>query len=207
LFVAFAAVAACGHDAPPAPATAPLPPAATGELRAPQAFASIADPAERSRQMFVEASRVFLHPRCVNCHPTGDVPHQRDDLQLHDPPVTRGEDDRGVVGMRCGTCHQDDNLPLARVPGAKGAEWHLAPREAAWVGRSPAAICAQLKDKTRNGNRTLAQIADHAAHDPLVTWAWAPGQGRTSAPGTQAAFGALVAAWIETGAACPTEKP
>ena len=42
------------------------------------------------------------------------------------------------------------------------------------------------------------------AKDELVGWAWKPGVGREPAPGTQAAFGALVKAWAESGAACPT---
>jgi hypothetical protein len=41
------------------------------------------------------------------------------------------------------------------------------------------------------------------AEDHLVGWAWNPGDGRKPAPGTQAQFGALVQAWIDTGAKCP----
>ena len=42
------------------------------------------------------------------------------------------------------------------------------------------------------------------AKDELVGWAWKPGVGREPAPGTQPAFGALVKAWADSGAACPT---
>jgi hypothetical protein len=72
-----------------------------------------------------------------------------------------------------------------------------------WLGKSPAAICAQIKDSARNGGKSLAQIQDHLAHDPLVAWGWAPGADRKPAPGTQAELGALAQAWIQTGAACP----
>jgi hypothetical protein len=41
------------------------------------------------------------------------------------------------------------------------------------------------------------------AYDALVGWGWHPGGTRTPAPGTQKQFGELVAAWIQTGAACP----
>ena len=92
---------------------------------------------------------------------------------------------------------------LARVPGAPN--WHLALKSMAWVGRSPRSICEQLKDPTRNGDKTLGEIAEHAAHDGLVAWGWAPGHGRTTPPGDQASFGELIAAWVETGAACPDE--
>ncbi len=174
------------------------------DLRPPEAFASIADRDERSRALFVEASRVLFHPRCANCHPYDDSPRQRDAREAHDPPVTRGDDDRGVPAMRCGSCHQDENLELARVPGA--GEWRLAPRSMAWMGKTPAAVCAQVKDPARNGGRSLAKLVDHAAHDPLVAWGWAPGHGRTPAPGSQERFAALVAAWVESGAGCPAEE-
>jgi hypothetical protein len=184
-------------------ATAPpvqLPEVAQEQLRAPGAFAVYTERAERSRALFTEAARVLLHPRCVNCHPSGDVPLQAQG-RLHDPPVLRGPEDRGVVGMECSSCHQDRNLELAPVPGAPN--WHLAPRSMAWVGRDASALCEQLKDPARNGGKSLAQIVDHSEHDALVAWGWAPGAGREPAPGSQAQFGALVAAWADTGAECP----
>ncbi len=174
------------------------------DLRAPDSFASISDRDQRASAIFLEASRVMLHSRCVNCHPNGDSPTQGDERRLHDPPVQRGADNHGAVGMRCDTCHQDHNLELARVPGAP--KWGLAPREMFWSGRTPASLCEQLKDPKRNGGRTLAQIVDHSAHDPLVGWGWAPGPTREPAPGTQAKFGALIQAWADSGAACPQEK-
>jgi hypothetical protein len=173
------------------------------ELRSVADFAVINDREARSRALFLEASRVLFHPRCVNCHPSGDIPHQGMQLALHDPPVQRGPEDRGVPGMECSSCHQDRNQPLTRVPGAPG--WHVAPFEMAWVGRSPAQVCNQLKDPARNGGKTLAQLVEHNAHDELVGWGWAPGAGREPAPGTQEQFGALTAAWVETGAECPEE--
>ncbi len=180
-----------------------LPKAGPTELRPLEAFNVIQDRAERSRALFLEASRVMLHPRCANCHPDGDAPLQGNDWRVHDPPAVRGPEDRGVVGMECTSCHQDRNIELARLPGAPN--WHLAPRSMAWVGRTPRAICEQLKDPTRNGGKTLAQIVEHNAHDELVAWGWAPGKGREPAPGTQQSFGAITAAWVETGAECPSE--
>lgn len=146
----------------------------------------------------------MLHPRCTNCHPSGDTPYQGSEARKHDPPVARGEHDQGVPGLECTSCHQDRNQELARVPGAP--KWHLAPREMAWVGLTPAALCAQLKDPARNGGKTLAQIAEHAAHDELVAWGWSPGADREPVPGTQKVFGALVEAWVKDGAACPREE-
>lgn len=196
------ALAGCGGSrATPAPIP-PLRDVARTELRTVADFASIGDRATRSRALFLEASRVLLHPRCVNCHPDGDIPHQRM-LEVHEPPVLRGPKNEGVPGMECVSCHQDRNQPLTRVPGAPN--WHLAPIEMAWVGKSAAYICKQLKDPARNGGKTLAQIVEHNAHDKLVAWGWAPGADREPAPGTQQQFGALTAAWVETGAECPDE--
>jgi hypothetical protein len=180
----------------------PPAPAAAGKLLAPEAFAGISDRDTRSRAMFVEVSRVLLHARCVNCHPADDSPRQGDRGELHDPPVVRGPADRGVVGMQCQTCHQDRNLELARVPGAK--DWHLAPLDMAWQGKTPGELCVQLSDPMRNGGRTLAQIEEHLGHDALVAWGWAPGSGRASAPGTQQELATLFHAWIESGAVCPS---
>lgn len=192
-------LAACASPRPSA-----TPPAAEPRaLRDPASFSPIADRGERSRALFLEASRVFLHPRCVNCHPDGDSPAQGMDLHRHDPQVWRGKDDGGIVGMRCTGCHQDHNLELARVPGAP--HWQLAPHAMAWVGKSPHQICEQMKDPDRNGHRTLQQIASHNAHDELVAWGWKPGHGREPAPGTQEELGRLVQAWVESGAECPAE--
>jgi len=122
----------------------------------------------------------------------------------HQPPVTRGPDNHGVVGMECTSCHQDRNLVQARVPGVP--DWHLAPREMAWIGKTPRQICEQIKDRTRNGGKSLEQIIEHNAHDrALVAWGWSPGSDREPAPGSQEQFGAIVAAWVETGAECPSE--
>jgi hypothetical protein len=173
-----------------------------GELRTVDEFLAIGNRADRSRALFVEAARVLMHPRCVNCHPDGDTPHQRTG-ELHDPPVVRGAEDRGVPGNECATCHQDKNQDLTRVPGAP--QWHLAPLAMAWVGKSASHICNQMKDPRRNGGKTLAQIVEHTAHDALVGWGWHPGHGREPVPGTQEQFGALVAAWVDTGAECPPE--
>jgi len=50
---------------------------------------------------------------------------------------------------------------------------------------------------------TLRKIVDHMGKDELVGWAWKPGADRAPAPGTQAALGALVNAWADSGAVCP----
>jgi hypothetical protein len=175
--------------------------AASGPLRGPEAFAGISDAEDRSVALFQEASRVLLHPRCLNCHVAGDSPTQGVRAELHEPPLVRGPDDDGVVGMHCGSCHAASNGALSRVPGAPG--WKLPPASMAWLDKTPGAICEQLRDTERNGARSLEQIAEHSAHDPLVAWGWEPGADREPPPGTQQQFAQLITAWIESGATCP----
>jgi hypothetical protein len=200
LFVLLIACGASDRGATPVERPGAAAPSTAG-LRGPEAFAAIADRDARARALFGEVGRVIEHPRCLNCHPDGDAPTQGDLGRAHEPPVARGDDGGGAPGLPCASCHQDANAALARVPGAPG--WRLAPRAMAWRGRSLAAICAQWKDPARNGGRTLAQLLEHVAHDPLVGWGWAPGADRAPAPGSQAVLAALVAAWIDSGAACP----
>ncbi|QRM44781.1 Isoquinoline 1-oxidoreductase subunit [Rhizobium sp. BG4] len=171
-------------------------------------FASIADQKARSVALFEEAGKVIEHPRCLNCHPAGDRPLQTMAMHPHQPPVTRGDGGMGVPGMMCNTCHGPENAAivgqsptLKSIPG--NPAWHLAPIEMAWVGKSLGEICQQLKDPKRNGGRDLSKIVEHMSHDSLVGWGWNPGDGREPAPGTQAEFGELIKAWVDTGAACP----
>jgi hypothetical protein len=174
---------------------------ASNTLASPESFAAIGDTDKRSAAIFTELGKVLTNPRCVNCHPAGDRPHQGDVSRLHQPPVTRGPDGHGVGNMHCSLCHQAANFDPGRVPGHP--EWHLAPREMAWEGKTLSEICAQLKDPARNGGRKVEDLVHHIGADTLVGWAWAPGFGRTPAPGTQQEAGALVEAWVKTGAACP----
>jgi hypothetical protein len=201
-----AALAAALLSAPARPQT---PTSAATELRPPTAFAAIADQAARSRALFSEVAKVLTSPRCINCHPAGNHPTQGDDRHPHDPPVARGTAGDGVPGAPCQACHMSRTVDL--FPGAVASyqsipghpRWELAPLEMAWQGKSIDDICRQLKDKSRNGGRDLAMLQQHVANDDLVAYGWAPGKGRIPAPGTQALAGALVQAWIDTGAECP----
>lgn len=173
----------------------------TQGLSPPETFASIADTEARSAAMFTELAKVLTHPRCMNCHPSGDRPRQTDQRRLHQPPVFRGADGHGLEAMRCAICHGEGNFDAARMPGHPA--WHLAPREMGWEGKTLPEICAQLKDPVRNGRRDGAALVEHIGSDTLVGWAWHPGYGREPGPGTQAIAGALVEAWFATGAGCP----
>jgi hypothetical protein len=178
------------------------------DLRPLASFSSIGDQAERSRALFNEVAKVITHPRCMNCHPAGDRPLQGNDQHAHLPPAPRGEAGVGVAGLTCSACHTEKNFTLVgtdasykSIPGHP--RWQLAPLEMAWEGKTLRQICEQIKDPARNGGRTLALLHEHLAHDDLVAWGWAPGEGREPAPGTQAQLGELTQAWIDTGAQCP----
>jgi hypothetical protein len=144
----------------------------------------------------------------MNCHPAGDTPHQGDDRHVHKPTALRGANDTGVAGLPCASCHTDNNFTLPvgaasyqSIPG--NPRWAVAPIEMAWQGKTIGEICRQLKDPARNGGRDLVLLHEHMAKDDLVAWGWRPGAGRQPAPGTQEQFGAIVQAWIDTGAECP----
>jgi hypothetical protein len=178
------------------------PPANPVTLKAVSDFDSITDRSARAVALFEEAGKVIQSPRCLNCHPATERPTQTDRMRPHQPLVIRGEAGMGAPGgLVCTTCHHDTNFDPAGVPG--NPVWHLAPAEMAWQGKSLGQICAQIKDRDRNGGRDMAGLIRHMAEDPLVGWGWNPGAGRTPAPGTQKQFGDLIRAWADAGAACP----
>jgi len=176
-------------------------------LRAPSEFSGLQDGQARSRALFTEATKVIMSPRCVNCHPAGDHPLQGDDQHPHEPFVPRGDSGMGIAGNTCQACHTDRNFTVGDGARYKSIPGHprgaLAPIEMAWQGKSASQICAQLKDRDRNGGRDLAQLHEHLAKDDLIAWGWNPGAGREPVPGTQARLGELIQAWIDTGAQCP----
>ena len=114
-----------------------------------------------SAAAFVAMGQVLTHQRCMNCHPSTESPTQGEEMAAHQPPVFRGEDGLGAVGMWCSTCHGEDNAPLLEragsMPGAKG--WHLAPASMSWQGKSLGEICEQIKDRSRNGDKSLEDLA------------------------------------------------
>ncbi|MEO0652098.1 MAG: hypothetical protein AAFZ65_15600 [Planctomycetota bacterium] len=181
-------------------------PAAAGGLAvllAARPAATEPDPAatERSLAAFSDIARVLRHPRCLNCHPMGDRPHVDDEARLHGMNVQRGPDGHGAPGLHCSTCHRDANQDLVGVPGAP--HWHLAPRPMGWEGLDDHDLAATLIDRAKNGDRSLGDLREHMAHDPLVLWGWNPGAGRSAVPTPHDQFIAALDAWIEDGAPLP----
>lgn len=165
--------------------------------------------AARGQQAWEEIYAVFSHPRCSNCHVEGERPMWSGAhygvTRVHAFNVQRGIDGSGFgnAGLRCTTCHFNNNSNVFHGP--PGAEnWHLAPPEMVWFGKSSAEICAQIKDPNRNGGRTLDEVAAHVRDDGLVGWGWSPGPGREPAPGSAEETFKAIQTWAAAGAPCPS---
>jgi mono/diheme cytochrome c family protein len=157
-----------------------------------------------ARAAFLEAYKVLMHPRCLNCHPAGDVPLQGDDSHLHPQNVRRGPDGKGLYALKCANCHQLANLPGANMPPGN-PNWHLPTAEMPLVfqGKTPGELARQLKDPKQNGNKTLEQLLHHVSEDKLVLGGWDPGDGRTKPPLSHAEFVRKMRERIEKGADSP----
>ena len=147
---------------------------------------------------------VLRHPRCINCHSSGDFPRQGDEGHPHAMNVRRGTSGMGVTAEKCSVCHQDHNLAEAHLPpGAPG--WRLPPAGTPmiWQGLTDREICEQLKDPARNGHNSPNDLIEHFGTDKLVAWGWNPGPGRTPVPMPRDELVAKVKIWVAAGGACP----
>src|SRR5713226_935300 len=111
-----------------------------------------------ARAAFLAAYPVLMHPRCMHCHPAGDIPLQGDDGHPHSQGVKRGPDGEGKYGMKCSACHQNTNLSGANMPPGVSSKWHMPPANMRMVfeGKSAGALCQQLKNRRLNGGKTIA---------------------------------------------------
>lgn len=156
-----------------------------------------------SVKAFMSVYKVLMSPRCMNCHPAGDVPLQGEDSHLHTMLPQRGQDGKGVYAMKCANCHQAANtLGLHTPPG--NPNWHLPPADMKMVfqGRTAHQLAKQLSDPARNGHKTKAQLIEHA-DDTLVLAGWHPGEGRSLPPMSHEDFKKAWITWINKGAYAP----
>jgi hypothetical protein len=191
LIIAIALLAACGKG--PTATTSPT------QLPTPDRAAGLA--------AFETVRGVLQHPRCQNCHPSGDAPLQGDDGHVHNQNVQRGPTGNGMVGEECSTCHGPANPPSAygeHVPPGNAKSWHMPPPEQklVFVGVEPGALCEQIKDPARNGGKDMAALRTHL-DDPLVVWGWAPGFGRAPVATPRDTFLTAWDTWARAGAPCP----
>jgi alcohol dehydrogenase (cytochrome c) len=164
-----------------------------------------------------------------------DYPRQGDDRHPHYYSVLRGDifdfetaERTGIVhpgmGMpveRCSSCHGANNDPKTGIPGAHDPAnpgetfWFMAPASMAWESKpgvtlSGPELCAMIKDKSRNGNRELADTLHHLTTEILVLWGYDPGtrpngEPRTKPPIDHDTLVLEFAQWMNQGAPCPTE--
>ena len=158
----------------------------------------------KSVKAFMQVYEVLISPRCVNCHPAGDVPLQGEEQHLHAMLPQRGIDGKGVSAMKCATCHQSTNTPGVHMPPGN-PNWHLPPADMKMVfqGRTPHQLAKQLVDPDQNGHKSMEQLLAHAS-DGLVTGGWNPGEGRSLPPMSYEAFAQAWVTWIKKGAYAPS---
>jgi len=156
-----------------------------------------------SVKAFAAVYRVLMSPRCMNCHPAGDIPLQGDDSHLHTMFPKRGIKGKGVLAMKCANCHQPENTPGLHTPPGN-PNWHLPPANMKMVfeGKTARQLAKQMVDPKQNGHKNMEQLIAHA-DDGLVLSGWNMGEGRTKPPLSHAAFKKAWITWIKTGAYAP----
>jgi len=156
-----------------------------------------------SVKAFMQVYEVLMSPRCMNCHPSGDVPLQGDDSHVHNMFPKRGKVGKGVYAMKCSNCHQPTNIAGLNTPPGH-PNWHLPPADMKMVfqGRTAHQLARQIMDPKQNGHKNKQQLIEHA-DDGLVLAAWNPGEGRTLPPMSHAEFKKAWITWIENGAYAP----
>lgn len=156
---------------------------------------------QESVEAFLKAYTVFMHPRCLNCHPAGDIPLQGDDSHLHAQGVKRGPDGKGLFALKCKNCHQDEHVKGEHMPpGHK--DWHLPPQNLKMVfeGKTPKQLAMHFKNPAFTGFKSLDKMIEHVEKEPLVLNSWTYGN---PPPMSHAEFVASVKEWIAKGAVVP----
>ncbi len=156
---------------------------------------------EEGAAHFAAAATVLLSPRCKNCHPSGNAPLHGDSGAPHSMNVSRLS---ASSGLNCTTCHRSKNKDVEHSPPGV-PNWHMPAAETPLIfeGFSAAELCNRLKDPTKNGGRTVADLTEHVGHDPFVLWAWNPGPGRSLPPMPHATFVEHMRKWALAGGPCP----
>src|SRR5262245_21642125 len=152
---------------------------------------------------FMKVYKVLMSPRCMNCHPSGDVPLMGDDSHLHTMQPQRGTDGKGLYAMKCTNCHQPTNSVGPHTPPGN-PNWHLPPSNMKMVfqGKTANQLAKQIIDRKQNGNKNREQLIAHGT-DELVLAAWNPGEGRTLPPMSHEEFKAAWETWLKKGAYAP----
>lgn len=158
-----------------------------------------------SVEAFKQVYKVLMSPRCVNCHPKGDIPLQGDNSVIHSMQPKRGKDGKGLYAMKCANCHQQSNSPGLNAPPGN-PNWHLpsADMKMVFEGKTAHELAKQLLNPELNGHKDIKMLIAHA-DDGLVKAGWNPGEGRTVPPLTYSQFKKAWITWLQTGAYAPAQ--
>ena len=169
-------------------------------------FSDINKDSIASVKAFMQVYKVLKSPRCMNCHPAGNVPLQGDDSHLHTMAPKRGEDGKGLFAMKCTNCHQPENTAGLHTPPGN-PKWQLPPSDMKMVfeGKTPHQLAIQIMDYTKNGHKNKEQLLEHA-RDTLVKAGWAMGGDRKAPPLSYAAFLSVWDTWINKGGYAPDTR-
>jgi hypothetical protein len=166
--------------------------------------AAIVKDSTLSKKAFLAVYDVMLSPRCMNCHPAGDMPLIGDESKPHPQGAKRGKDGRGMYASKCINCHFDSNqVGLHMPPGVP--DWRLPPADMKMIfqGRTPRELAAQLLDTATNNHKTTAALIEHIEADQLVLAGWNPGEGRKTPSISHEEFTKQFKLWLENGAYLP----
>lgn len=157
-----------------------------------------------SKKAFLSVYDVLMSPRCMNCHPAGDVPLVGEDSKLHTQNVKRGKEGKGMYASKCANCHTDKNQPGLNMPPGNPS-WHMPPADMKMIfeGKTPRELAALLLDPSSNGHKTKEDLVKHIAEDGLVLAGWDPGEGRKQPPLSHEEFVKQFKLWMDNGAYLP----
>ena len=157
-----------------------------------------------SVKAFKKVYSVLMHPRCMNCHPDGDIPLQGDESRIHNMLPQRGPDGKGILTMKCANCHGATGVPGDATPPGN-PHWHLPPADMKMVfqGRTPRELALQLVNPDLNGHKNLEELRIHA-EDTLVKSGWNMGGDRELPPLSYQEFKEAWYDWIDNGAYAPS---
>ncbi len=152
---------------------------------------------------------VASHPRCTNCHvgesgvPMWEGLGYGED-QKHGMNVQSDASRIGAESIPCRTCHvtsgAENTVPHA--PPHIDDAWRLPPVELAWLDKTSAEICAQLRDPDTNDGNTIAELMDHVRTSEFVNWGFAPGAARSGPEGSTEQMARDLEVWGAAGTPC-----
>jgi hypothetical protein len=162
-----------------------------------------------NKDNFTKIMDVLTHPRCMNCHPSDNIPKQGLDSHPHYFGMEGGKKNHGFEATKCSTCHQKENNNFSGVPGAP--HWGLAPQSMAWQGLTRQEIAEVILNPAKNGGKNHKSIIKHLTEDDLVLWAWNPGVNasgikREKPSVTEKEFKKAVKQWFADGAIIPENE-